>query len=133
MRVQSRKTARRGILTMELVMTLPILGIVLFAMFEFSMLFYARGHVVDACRNGGRIACLNGATPEAVEYSVRQSLKPSLRSCAQIDVQTGEDSGDWVRVAVRVPMNQTAPNLLWPVGFNLEGRNLYAETRMVKE
>jgi Flp pilus assembly protein TadG len=118
---------------MELVMTLPILGIVLFALFEFSMLFYARSHVVDACRAGGRIACLNEATPSAVEQTVLRSLKPSMRNSAQVRVDLGEESGDWVRVDVIVPMNQTAPNLLWPVGFDLKGREIYAETRMVKE
>jgi hypothetical protein len=45
----------------------------------------------------------------------------------------GEHTGDWVRVAVSVPMNEASPNMLWPVGFNLNGRNLYAETWMVKE
>ena len=118
---------------MELVMTLPILGIVLFALFEFSMLFFARGHVVDACRAGGRIACLSGSTERAVEQTVRRSLKPPLRNAALVRVDLGEHSGDWVRVAVIVPMEKTAPNLLWPVGFDLKGRNLYAETRMVKE
>jgi Flp pilus assembly protein TadG len=125
--------SRRGILSMELVMTLPILGIVLFALFEFSMLFFARGHVVEACRTGGRMACQNGSTPEAVEHCVLKALNPNLRNVAQIQVELGENSGDWVRVAISVPMQSTAPNLLWPVGFNLENRNLYAETRMVKE
>ncbi|MCA9070061.1 MAG: pilus assembly protein [Planctomycetaceae bacterium] len=133
MRSQTRRKTRRGILSMELVLTLPILGMVLFALFEFSMLFFARGHVVDACRAGGRIACLNGATPEAVERTVRRALKPSLRNACQVRVDCGEHTGDWVRVAVSVPMNRTAPDLLWPIGFNLEGRNIYAETRMVKE
>jgi hypothetical protein len=118
---------------MELVMTLPILGIVLFALFEFSLLFFARGQVVDACRAGGRMACLPGCGCETVENSVRQSLSPRLREAAQIEVEMGEHSGDWVRVAVSVPMNEASPNLLWPVGFSLTGRDLYAETRMVKE
>jgi hypothetical protein len=118
---------------MELVMTLPILGIVLFALFEFSLLFFARGQVVEACRAGGRMACLSGCGCETVENSVRQSLSPRLRRAAQIEVEMGEHTGDWVRVAVSVPMNEASPNMLWPVGFNLNGRNLYAETWMVKE
>jgi hypothetical protein len=118
---------------MELVMTLPILGIVLFALFEFSLLFFARGQVVEACRAGGRMAALPGCGCEAVEARVRQSLSPSLRQSAQIEVEAGEHSGDWVRVAVSVPMQDASPNLLWPVGFNLKNRTLYAETWMVKE
>ena len=133
MHSHSNRKTRRGILTMELVMTLPILGIVLFALFEFSLLFFARGQVVEACRAGGRIACLTDCTSDAVENRVRQSLNPKLRSAAHIDVELGEHAGDWVRVAVRVPMKLASPNLLWPVGFNLENRNLFAETWMFKE
>lgn len=127
------RKSRRGILSMELVLTLPILGMVLFALFEFSMLFFARGHVVDACRAGGRIACLNGTTPQVVEQTVLRSLKPSLRKSCRVRVDCGQHTGDWVRVVVCVPMNRAAPNLLWPIGFNLEGRNICAETRMLKE
>ncbi len=133
MHSHSKRIARPGILTMELVMTLPILAIVLFALFEFSLLFFARGQVVEATRAGGRMACLPGCGCETVEHTVRQSLSPRLRNAAQIEVEPGEHSGDWVRVAVRVPMQAASPNLLWPVGFSLNGRNLFAETWMVKE
>ena len=133
MHSHSKRIARRGILTMELVMTLPILAIVLFALFEFSLLFFARGQVVDACRAGGRMACLPGSGCETVDHTVRQSLSPRLRKAARIEVEPGEHTGDWVRVAVRVPMQAASPNLLWPIGFSLNDRNLFAETWMVKE
>ena len=46
------KPRRRGVLSMELVLTLPIVGVVLLALFEFTLLFYARGLVVEASRAG---------------------------------------------------------------------------------
>ena len=118
---------------MELVMILPIFGIVLFGLFEFSLLFAARGRVVEASRAGARMACLAGATREAVEEAALGTLDHSLRQTAQVRVDLGEATGDVARVAVVVPMTEAAPDLLWPVGFGLDGRTLYAETRMAKE
>jgi len=45
----------------------------------------------------------------------------------------GEYPGDVVWVGVEVPMQSAAPDLLWPIGVGLAGRNLYSETRMVRE
>ena len=56
----SRARSRRGSLTMELVLVLPILGILLLGLFEYSLLFFARGEVVDASRTGARIASVTG-------------------------------------------------------------------------
>lgn len=114
-------------------MTLPILGIVLLALFEFCVLFFARGTLVEACRLGARKATLHGVHHEHIEDEVRRLLAPHWQSGLVVDVDPGEKSGDLVVVAVRVPMDRAAPDLLWPIGITLEGRYLYAETRMIKE
>ncbi len=55
---------RRGLLSMELVLTLPILGILLLGMFEFSMLFFARGpSSTPAGRGPGRRRCRERRRP----------------------------------------------------------------------
>jgi len=118
---------------MELVLVLPILGILLLGLFEYSLLFFARGEVVDASRTGARIASLPGATEYDVEEHVLASLSPRLRQTARVAVQTGQYSGDPVIVAVRVPMESASPDLLWPIGFSLDGRDLVSETQMLKE
>ena len=118
---------------MEFAFILPILGIVLLGLLEFTVLFYARGSVVEASRVGARTATLAGAQWEDVSQAVTQTLSPSLRSRARIDFQPGGQSGDVVAVAVSVPMRAASPDFLWPVGFSLVGRQLHAETRMIKE
>lgn len=118
---------------MELVLTLPILGLVLFAMFEFSLLLTARSSVVAAGRAGARKASLPGASEEAVRAEVRAALPPRLRDSARIHVHAGEHSGDVVMVRVMVPMTAAAPDLLWPIGYRLRGRTLNASSRMVRE
>ena len=126
-------TARLGFMTLELAMTLPILCVVLFALFEFSMLFFARGELVQATRVGARTATMPGATPEDVERQVRRVLRPQLSQQMSLDVQLGQQTGDVVTVAIGVPMWRTAPNLLWPIGFDLRTQALQARTRMIKE
>ena len=124
---------RRGFLTMELVLTLPILALALFALFEFSLLFTARSSVVEAGRAGARKATLAGVQRKDVEAEVRSVLKPRLRDSADVKVKLGRHSGDEVSVSVSVPMQKASPNLLWPIGYSLRGRELITTTRMTKE
>ena len=130
-RVRTRH--RRGVLSMELVLTLPILFTLMLGLFEFTMLFYSRSLLVEASRAAARQASLPGATDEAIESEVRRILSPALQQGLQIGVDLGDRSGDVVMVSVEVPMNSASPDLLWPIGAGLNGRNLYSETRMVRE
>ncbi|MBB02750.1 pilus assembly protein [bacterium] len=133
-RVTQKQSRRRsGFLSMELAMTLPILMLLLLGVFEFSMLFYARGSVVEASRNGARAATHPGANMDYVEQTVRQSLGPVLAQRVGIEAVIGPFSGDPVAVVVRVPMQDAAPDLLWPIGFGLRDRFLVAETVMQRE
>ena len=118
---------------MELVLTLPLLGIILLAVFEFSLLFSARAVVVEASRVGARQACLAGATLTDVEEQVRKVLPPRLQREVAVRAILGAKSGDVVAVGVQVPMRCAAPDLLWPVGYSLRNKSIYAETRMIKE
>ncbi len=79
---------------MELVLTLPILLVLLLGLFEFTMLFYSRGLVVEASRAAARKASLPGATDEDIKAEVRRVLSPSLQAGVQIGVDLGDRSGD---------------------------------------
>lgn len=130
---RSDQQRRRGVLSMELVLTLPILLTVILGLFELSWLFYSRSLVVEASRVGARKGTLAGVTPDEVDAEVRRVLPPRLQAGLQVSADLGEHAGDVVRVAVEVPMSTVAPDLLWPIGLGLGGRNLYSETRMVRE
>ena len=129
----SNRRRRRGILSAELLLTLPILTVLLFGLLEFSLLFFARGDVVEASRAGARAARLYGATEESVEQQVLASLGGRLASRARVVTDLGEKTGDDVSVAVVVPMAAAAPDLLWLIGYSLTGRELICETHMAKE
>jgi TadE-like protein len=130
---RSQQRERRGVLSMELVLTLPILMIVLMGMFEFMCLFYSRSLVVEASRAGARKGTLSGVGALEVEAEVLRVLPPRLQQGMTVDVNLGEQSGDVVQVAVNVPMAAAAPDLLWPIGLALAGQQLSSETRMVRE
>ncbi|QDT56151.1 hypothetical protein Pan44_42020 [Caulifigura coniformis] len=127
----SRK--RRGVLSMELIITLPIFGLLLLGLFEYSLLFASRGDVVEACRAGCRRGTLAFATREDIEEEIRWSLGSRLGPQAVIETEPGEYTGDEVVVTVRVPMSAASPDLLWPIGFGLKGREISCQSRMVKE
>jgi len=118
---------------MELALVLPILLTLMLGLLEFSLLFYARGSIVEASRAGARAATRMGIDFVQIEDEVVLVLTPALRQGLEVGVQGGEHSGEAVTVAVRVPMNSVAPDLLWPIGYSLQGRYLYAEATMIKE
>ena len=94
----SIKKRRRGLLSMELLITLPIFGVLLMGLFEYSLLFAARGDVVAACRAGCRRATLANATLQDVEYEVRATLGNRLSRQVQVDAVLGDRTGDEVTV-----------------------------------
>lgn len=124
---------RRGILSMELVLTLPVLFVLLLGIFEFTCLFFTYGSVVEASRAGARKATLHSVFEEDVYDEVHRSLGSRLYHAAEVAVERAEYSGEEVACAVRVPMTACAPNLLWPIGFDLEGRSIECATHMAKE
>ncbi len=128
-----RVRGRTGVLSMELVFTLPILGLLLLGMFEFTFLFFARGELVEASRVAARKGTLPGVTIQDIEDEVRKVLNPRLHDSLQVDSILGEKSGDVVAVSVTVDMSAAAPDLLWPIGYSLHGRPLISETRMIRE
>lgn len=132
-RVARRRHRRSGVLSMELVLTLPILAIVLAGLLEFTLLFFARGEVVEASRVACRKATLPGADVETIEEEVLKVLHPRFHHSLQVDALLGEKSGDVVAVAVTVDMGDAAPDLLWPIGYSLRGRPLVSEFCMIRE
>lgn len=134
--LQSASQARRkrsGVLSMELLMTLPLLAILLLGLLEFCLLFFARGEVVEACRAGARIATYSGSSLIEVQEEVYAQLSPRLRENAEVAATIPTDTGAEVVVTVRVPMSSAAPDLLWPIGFSLQGESIVFSARMLKE
>lgn len=127
------KRKRQGVLTIEMLMVLPIFLFILLGVFEFSILFFARASVVDACRTAARQAAMGSIDQEQMEGVVRRVLSPSLQNNLVVYFAPAARSGEVATVAVQVPMTNAAPDLLWPIGFSLQGRYLVQETSVVRE
>ncbi|MBL6706353.1 MAG: pilus assembly protein [Planctomycetaceae bacterium] len=128
-----RRKDRSGMLSAELIMTLPILAIVLFGLFEFALLFTARGELSEASRVAARKASIPGVTYDAVEEEIRRVLSPRLQRTMEVSIDQGQRSGDVVTVAIACNMNSASPDLLWPIGYSLKNRKLYEVTKMIRE
>jgi hypothetical protein len=124
---------RRGLLTIEMLIVLPILFTVLLAVFEFSILFFARSSVVQACRAAARRASLGVTDQAEIEDVVNRVLSPNLQYNHTVYFIPAERAGEITTVGLTVPMSTAAPDLLWPIGFSLQGRFLIEETSVVRE
>ena len=118
---------------MEMILVLPILFTVLMAVFEFSILFFARSSVVQACRAAARRASMGITDQVEIEAVVNRVLSPSLQVNHTVYYIPAERAGEITTVGLTVPMSAAAPDLLWPVGFSLQGRYLAEETSVVRE
>lgn len=118
---------------MELVLTLPILLVLLLGIFEFTCLFYAHSNLVQASRNGARQASMAGATHDQVVHQVKTSLGGAMGSTTEVYTTLPVNSGETVTVYLETPMHVAAPNLLWPIGYDLRGQTLKVQTSMLRE
>ena len=128
-----RGKRRKGFLSAEIVMMFPIFLLVLSGLFEFSLLFFARGELAEATRVGARKASLPGVSVEEVEEEVRRVLSPRLQRDMELVIDPGIRSGDVVTVAIAVSMDSASPDLLWPIGYSLKNQQLYESSRMIRE
>ncbi len=133
-----RRRERRGTLTVELLLVLPILLVLLTAMIQFSLLLVARQQLLSASREGARVAARGGNELE-VNQSVKQvlgdgSLGDARVHCQQMpeDPNSPVPGRDKVAVVVQVPATRAVPNFLrWIV--RLEDKDLTACTVMHRE
>lgn len=129
-----RTPGRRGaILSMELVLILPIFLMLILSMAEFSLLMSARTRVCDAARQGSRMLCLGGQSPEQIRSQLTAILGAGMGRQCQIVIQPAAGPGDLANVQIRVPMHCATPDLLWMTGFSVRNRYLEADAPMVME
>lgn len=130
--VSSRRRGR-GFVSLEVILVLPMLLLLLLGLLEFSILFSARGQVIDAAQAGARFATLHGVQAADVETEIQHTLTPNLAKYAKVETRIGQFSGEEVLVRIRVPMSAATPDLLWPIGYSIRNQELVGEARMLKE
>ena len=119
---------------MELILVLPIVLGLVFAVIEFGMLWSTNQRVKEAATAGCRTATFRGADLTAVRRAVEQTLnRRDLVATYTIDVRNAAPDAHEVAVTVKVPMKAAAPDLLSFIGFGLRDREMSAQAVMRKE
>jgi Flp pilus assembly protein TadG len=127
-------------LALELVVVLPVLLLTLLAMAQFSMLLTARSELLEASREGARLAARggdHGLIETEVKATVRRVLGKGRLAGTDVVVQwkaADPDHPEAGRERVEVQTSTlaavAAPNFLGWLGFTLQGQRLTATTVM---
>ena len=120
---------RRGVLTLEMVLVLPIVLLVVLGIVQLSLLLLANQAVAAAASVGARTASLPGATSGAVETAVNQALAswrfaPHVEPVAVEPDPHAAPTGTPIQVTVSVRSVDAVPNLLKFVGITLDNHRL---------
>jgi len=136
---------RRGLLSVELIIALPLLLLVLAGAVQMALLLITHQALGSAAAVGAREASLPGSTQVQVQNAVNRSLA-GWRFAPQLDnvlIQVGNEqpgavplplvqTGESIAVTVSVPAAAAAPDLLKYVGLTLADK-LSATSVMRKE
>ena len=125
MRFKSNKRNRKGALTVEFALVLPVLLLCLFAFYEISRANMIQ-HATEASAYEGARA---GIVPGATEAEIRDQVAFVLNSVGvddfTVDVEQNRPSGGFlrVRVTVNVPFTEsTATGSLFGAGHSFTGQ-----------
>jgi hypothetical protein len=129
---------RRGSLTIELLLLMPVLLALVVGAVEMSLLVASEQKLEAASATGARTAA-QGGDQEAVRLAVREALAHSKLCGAEVIVRLDDEngyplpSGSTVEVRVQINANQAVPDLLSFIGFSIKEMTLSGHTAMRKE
>jgi Flp pilus assembly protein TadG len=133
-----RARSRRGSLTVELLLLVPLLLIVLLGTVEFSLWLSAQQKVALASREGARTAARGGSVAD-VQQAVHLVLGDAVYQQTQVQATLTDGNGNPqppggpVAVVVALPVGVLVPDLLAFTGVSFGGKLLVAQTVMLKE
>ena len=137
--------SRDGVLTLELIMTLPILLAVGLATVQFSMMLLGSQAISAAAYSGVRTASLPGTSAISAFDAVHHALDGwSFQNDVEVLIFVNDQpeltepliaatTGDKVSVTVRVKAAKVAPNALRLIGISIADTDLQQTFVMRKE
>jgi hypothetical protein len=123
---------RRGGVTVEMMLLMPILMAILVAVVEMSMLVMATQEVSEASALGARLGSRGGSS-EDVRAAICHALGNGRLREAEVAVVIPPHSGEVVEVVVRIRADKAVPDVLRFIGFGLKGKELVGRTVLRKE
>ncbi|MCE9548160.1 MAG: pilus assembly protein [Planctomycetia bacterium] len=149
-RTTRRAAPRRGVLSVELVMTLPVLLMTIVGAVLLNQMLMSNQAVGAAAANGAREATMPGATATSVRETVLRSVQGWRFANNPIDVKVtirvngvplasdpaalaDAATGDDVSVTVRVAAVKAVPDMLKTFGLTIADQQLETTYHMRKE
>ncbi len=123
-RTRGGRSRRRGAAIVEFAVVLPLLLLLLFGIIEFGWLFMVRQTLVNAAREGCRVAVLRTSTDADVATRIQEVMDPFGASGGGGWSYTASDIADavqWVRVSMPFDAVALTGAYILPSGFELEG------------
>lgn len=125
---------RRGAAVVEFAVVAPVFIMLVFGMIEYGRMVMVQQLIVNASREGARVAVLDGATTSSVQSTVNTYLSNAAISGATVTVSPNPPSsagyGAPVTVTASIPFTQVS----WlPSPMYLGGKTLTATTVMRRE
>ncbi|GEM_PF-608269 len=124
-----KRPFRRGVETIELMLSLPVLLLVIFAGFEYGWAILRSIQLDHAARVGAREAALSGATAESIENSIRTSLNGLGMPSAVITLSPADPSAAPAGTSIQIDVQVEYSNVqllglsrLMPLPESLRGR-----------
>lgn len=122
--VRGRRDRRRGTAIVEFAVVLPLLLLLLFGIIEFGWLFMVRQTLVNAAREGCRVAVLKTSTNADVAARIEEVMQPFGPSGVGSWSYTASNISDavqWIRVTMPFEAVALTGAYVLPDGFQLEG------------
>lgn len=136
---KERAGRRQGaIMALELLLVLPLVLAIFFGTVEYGLLLAAEARLINASREGARVAAAGGDSND-VEAAVKAALLADEADLVDIQAlltDVNDDPllpGDQVAVMVSAPATTLVPDLLRFIGISICNRCLIGQTVMRKE
>lgn len=132
----SSSLSQRGASAVEMALVLPLLLTVVFAIIDYSRMFFIRSTVTAAVADATRLAVLPGTTDAMIAAAITQALRDPINQAAgqppNVTVTPAQRSaGQPVTVTASLPFSP----LILPqfLGMTLFPQNIHAAATMVVE
>ena len=128
---QNQAHDRRGVVSVEMALTVPLLFLVLIGCIEFARLNMLRNSLENACYKGARAGSIPGRTAQdAIDRAASELQLVGVRN-SQVEVYptTITDATPEITVTISLPLNDNA----WVSPHFLKNRNLTRSCTLTRE
>jgi Flp pilus assembly protein TadG len=120
----SRRNKRKAAVVVETAVVLPLLLTILFGIIEFGWTFMIYQSIVNAAREGCRVAVLEGSTDSEINSRVKQYMDMVGIDTYSVSLTHASSTDPTETIAVKVPYSSVSllGGYFGPTSFDLTGK-----------